>query len=47
MGAVNAESKLSLQCDVLFCGQNFLPQGKEYAKYEEGKIPVTFTASIS
>lgn len=47
MGAVKAESKLNLQCDALFCGQNFLPQGKEYAMHEEEEIPVTFTASIS
>lgn len=46
MGAVKAESKLNLQYDALLCSQNFLPQGKEYAKCKE-EVPLMFTASVS
>lgn len=47
MGAIKAESKLNVQYDALLCGQNFLPQGKEYAKCKEEEVPLTFTASAS
>lgn len=47
MGAIKAELKLNVQYDALLCGQNFLPQGKEYAKCKEEKVPLTFTASAS